>query len=178
MAVLDDLQWGQPLLLDLVEHVSEWSHGAPILLVVVARPELLEMRTSWGRKAALDHAVAGPAECGGDRRAGRESSGSSRAPASVFDRIRAAAEAQSTVRGGAARPLIDDGVLARDGDGWAASRDLASVAVPPTIQALLAARIDGLGAPERTILERGSVEGTVFHRDAVAQLAPTSSGKT
>ena len=68
--------------------------------------------------------------------------------------------------------LIDDGVLARDGDGWAASRDLASVAVPPTIQALLAARIDGLGAPERTILERGSVEGTVFHRDAVAQLAP------
>ena len=51
VAVLDDLQWGQPLLLDLVEHVSEWSHGAPILLVVVARPELLEMRTSWGAES-------------------------------------------------------------------------------------------------------------------------------
>ena len=46
------------------------------------------------------------------------------------------------------------------------------VAVPPTIQALLAARIDQLDPGERAVLERGSVEGRVFHRSAVEALAP------
>ncbi len=70
--------------------------------------------------------------------------------------------------------LIDEGALARTNGNWTASRDLASLAVPPTIQALLSARLDGLAGTDRAILERGSVEGTVFHRDAVAALAPES----
>ena len=74
--------------------------------------------------------------------------------------------------------LIDDGVLARDGDGWAASRDLASVAVPPTIQALLAARIDGLGSTRAHDPGARFGGGTVFHRDAVAQLAPDELRET
>jgi tetratricopeptide (TPR) repeat protein len=68
--------------------------------------------------------------------------------------------------------LIDDGFLVPEGDGWAALGDLRELALPPSIQALLAARLDGLGSEERTVIERASVEGKVFHRGAVMELAP------
>src|SRR6266540_4634810 len=59
----------------------------------------------------------------------------------------------------------------RDG-GRAATADLSSLRVPPTIQALLAARLDRLAVDERAVIERAAVEGKVFHRGAVAALAP------
>src|SRR5687768_18369519 len=68
--------------------------------------------------------------------------------------------------------LIDNGYLERSNGGWVAAAGLASVAVPPTIQALLAARLDRLPVFERAVIERGAVEGKVFHRGAVAELAP------
>ena len=48
MVVFDDIQWGEPTFLDLVEHVADWSRDAPILLLCLARPELLELRPGWG----------------------------------------------------------------------------------------------------------------------------------
>ena len=45
---LDDLQWAEPMLLDLLDHVAELSRGAPILLLCTARPELLDARPGWG----------------------------------------------------------------------------------------------------------------------------------
>jgi len=70
--------------------------------------------------------------------------------------------------------LIDDGLLVRENGRWAATGDLAAVPVPPTIQALLAARLDRLGDEERAVIERASVEGKVFHQGSVVQLAPES----
>ncbi len=67
--------------------------------------------------------------------------------------------------------LIDDGLLRFDGGTWRAVDDLADLTVPPTIQLLLAARIDRLDAEERAVMERGAVEGKVFHSGAVATLA-------
>ena len=67
--------------------------------------------------------------------------------------------------------LIDDGLLRLDGGTWRAVDDLAELTVPPTIQLLLAARLDRLDAEERAVIERGSVEGKVFHGGAVASLA-------
>ena len=46
--VLDDIQWAEPVFLDLIEHVSDWSRDAPIFLLCIARPELLELRPGWG----------------------------------------------------------------------------------------------------------------------------------
>ena len=70
--------------------------------------------------------------------------------------------------------LIDEGLL-RPRNGWLARRRrLSRVSLPPTIQALLAARLDRLGRDERAVLERGSVEGKVFHRGAVLELSPES----
>ena len=48
IVVIDDLHWAEPTLLDLVEHIADWSHEAPILLLAVARPEMLDARPHWG----------------------------------------------------------------------------------------------------------------------------------
>ena len=71
--------------------------------------------------------------------------------------------------------LIDDGALVADADGWTASRDLESIAVPPTIQALLSARLDRLAPDERAAAERASVVGRVFEQPAVVALTPPES---
>ena len=68
--------------------------------------------------------------------------------------------------------LVEDGHLVREGDSWRPARDLAAIHVPPTIAALLAARLDGLPADERQVAERASVVGRVFERVAVAELSP------
>ena len=67
--------------------------------------------------------------------------------------------------------LIDDGLLERDDDGWIATGDLSNLTVPPTIAALLQARLDRLPAEEQRVIERGSVEGRVFHWGSVTELS-------
>ena len=173
VVVLDDLQWAQPPLLDLVEHIADWTRDASILLIVLARPELLELRPAWGggkRSATSISLEPLDAEETGqliDNLLGRAD-----VPPTVFERIRTAAEGNPLFVEELLEMLIDEGALARTNGNWTARRDLAALAVPPTIQALLAARLDGLGGGERAVLEKGAVEGTVFHRDAVAALAP------
>ena len=77
--------------------------------------------------------------------------------------------------------LIDDGLLRREDGGWQPASDLADLTVPPTIQLLLAARLDRLEAEERAVIERGAVEGKVFHtgRDRLARArGPARTGPT
>jgi tetratricopeptide (TPR) repeat protein len=68
--------------------------------------------------------------------------------------------------------LIDDEVLRRENGQWVAPADLTDLAVPPSIQALIAARLDRLAGEERAVMERASVMGRVFYRGAVAELSP------
>jgi class 3 adenylate cyclase/tetratricopeptide (TPR) repeat protein len=173
VVVLEDLQWGQPLLLDLVDHIADWSRDAPILLVVLARQELLELRPAWGGgKRSATIISLEPLNAEETAQLIDNLLGQAQLPETIFDRIRSAAEGNPLFVEELLEMLIDEGALARTNGNWTASRDLASLAVPPTIQALLSARLDGLAGPDRAVLERGSVEGTVFHRDAVAALAP------
>ena len=72
------------------------------------------------------------------------------------------------------RMLIDDGLLTQYGDQWVPSADLAGVSIPPTISALLSARLDRLSDPERQVIERAAVEGKEFHRGAVFELLPAA----
>ena len=153
VVVLDDIQWGEETFLDLIEHVALLSSGAPILLLCMARPQLAERRASWPIAMRLEPLGENEvAELIPDRIAG-----------TMRDRIARAA-------GG--NPLFIGEMVAM--------ADLAKgeVAVPPTLQALLAARLDQLDAPERRVLERGAVEGEVFHRGAVQALAPEETHVT
>jgi class 3 adenylate cyclase len=143
---LDDIQWGEETFLDLVEATALLSAGAPILLLCMARPELLERRPGWQGVMRLEPLTADEA----DRLISDDVSGDLR------ERIARAA-------GG--NPLFISEMLAM-------ARERVDVEVPPTLKALLTARLDQLDGPERRVLERGSVEGELFHRGAVQALAP------
>jgi class 3 adenylate cyclase/tetratricopeptide (TPR) repeat protein len=155
VCLLDDLHWAEETLLDLVEHVADLSRDAPLLLLCIARPELLERRPSWGGgKLNATTVLLEPLDAAETEQLIAELGG---VGAGLRDRILQVAEGN---------PLFLEEMLAlvRDSGG-------AEVEVPPTIQALLAARLDQLDPAERSVLERGSVEGRTFHRGAVAALA-------
>ncbi|MGI8480347.1 MAG: BTAD domain-containing putative transcriptional regulator, partial [Gaiellaceae bacterium] len=172
VVVFDDIHWAESTFLDLVEHLADWSRGAPILLLCMARPELLEVRPSWaGGKLNATTVLLEPlsnGECmelvsnlvGGDDAAGR-----------LESRIAEAAEGNPLFVEEMVSMLIDDGLLVAEDGHWAVVGDLAAVPVPPTIHALLAARLDQLGNEERAVLEQAAVEGKLFHRGSVEQLS-------
>ncbi len=148
VVVFDDVHWGEQTFLDLIEHVALLSSGAPILLVCLARPELVERRPSWPVTLRIE--PLGRAEV--------EELIPQRLDAALRERIARAAGGNPLFVG----EMVSMADEARGGE----------VAVPPTLQALLAARLDQLDPPERSVLERGAVEGEVFHRGAVQALAP------
>jgi class 3 adenylate cyclase len=159
VVVWDDLHWAEEAFLDLIEQLADWSRDAPILLLCMARPELLERRPGWaGGKLRAATVLLEPL--------GREASNelledlAGELAAGLRERILGAAQGN---------PLfVEEMVAMVDAAGE-------EVAVPPTIQALLAARLDQLPPAERAALARGSVEGQVFHRSAVQALDPTDA---
>ena len=158
VAVLEDLHWAEPGFLDLVEHVADWSRDAPILLLCLARPELLERRSGWGGgKLNAATVLLEPL-------APEESD-------ELIDGLLDGSELDSELRGrirdaGGGNPLFVEEMLAMMREHGT------DLSIPLTIQTLLAARIDQLPRFEREALERGAVEGQVFHRGAVQALAP------
>jgi class 3 adenylate cyclase/tetratricopeptide (TPR) repeat protein len=171
--VLDDIHWGEPTFLDLIEHIADWTRDAPILLIVMARPDLLEKRPTWGGgKRWVTTMQLEPLSDIESEELVTSLLGRADLPAEFRTHISHAAEGNPLFVEELLAKLIDDGFLVQAGDGWAAPGDLRQLALPPTIQALLAARLDGLGSEERTVIERASVEGKVFHRGAVMELAP------
>jgi class 3 adenylate cyclase/tetratricopeptide (TPR) repeat protein len=155
VCLLDDLHWAEETMLDLVEHIADLSRDAPLLLLSMARPELLERRPSWGGgKWNATTVLLEPLDAAQTERLIAELGG---VDDDLLERILQAAEGN---------PLFLEEMVAlvRDSGG-------ADVEVPPTIQALLATRLDQLDPAERSVLERGSVEGRTFHRAAVAALA-------
>jgi class 3 adenylate cyclase/tetratricopeptide (TPR) repeat protein len=173
VVVVDDVHWAEPTLLDLLEHVADWSRDAPILLLCLGRPELLDGRPGWGGgKLNATSALLEPLT---DTEAGElieNLLGHARLPVGIRSRVVRAAGGNPLFVEEMLGMLIDDGLLIREDGQWRAAGDLDAIAVPPTIQALLSARLDRLGPGERAVLERASLEGTVFHTGAVAALSP------
>ena len=150
---LEDVHWAEPTFLDLFEYVAAWSRDAPILVLCLARPELLEVRPRWGGASlTLEPLTEHESETLLDELA-REWP----MPADARARIAEAAEGN---------PLFLEQMVAMLADGDP------SADVPPSIQALLAARLDRLEPRERSVLERAAVVGKEFWRSAVAELSP------
>ena len=154
---LDDLQWAEPMLFDLLDHVADLSRGAPILLLYTARPELLEERPGWGggklnaTTVLLEPLGVAESEALLDQ---------------LGDGLDAGARAR-VIAASEGNPLFLEEITTL-------ARERGIVEVPPTVQALLAARLERLAVEERELLERGAVEGEVFHRLAVRALAGES----
>ncbi len=175
--VFDDIHWGEPTFLDLIEHITDWAREAPILVLCLARPELLDERSGWGggkfNATTISLEPLSDDECGDliGNLLGRAA-----LPEEARDRILAAAEGTPLFVEEMLSMLIDDGSLAREGDRWVGTGALSDLRVPPTIQALLAARLDQLGGDERAAIQRAAVCGKQFHVGAVAALLDTGGG--
>jgi class 3 adenylate cyclase/tetratricopeptide (TPR) repeat protein len=150
--IVDDIHWAEPTLLDLLEHLLDWTRDAPLLLLCLARPELIDERPVWSRdsitletlsRADSDQLIAEAlvdSDVDGDTRT----------------RIREVAEGN---------PLFVEQLLAMLLEGGGPE------GVPPTIHALLAARLDALTDDELDVLERASVVGLEFEWEALAELS-------
>jgi class 3 adenylate cyclase/tetratricopeptide (TPR) repeat protein len=156
IVVFDDVHWAEPTLLDLIEYLAAFGQDAALLLLCTARPELFETRPAWtapkpnSALVALEPLASADSESLVDQL--RELSENAR------DRIVEAAEGN---------PLFVEQLVA-----YQAESGNGALEIPPTIQALLAARIDRLEPHERSVIERASVEGRIFHRGSVQVLLP------
>ena len=169
--VLDDLHWGQPMFLDLVEHLIEWVSDAPVLLLALARPELREVREALtSPRRASEVIELAPLDERQSEALVSGLLGGVRLPSELAQRILASSEGNPLFLGEMLRMLIDEGTLEREGDAWVTHGKLDSVDVPPTIHALLSARIERLDSDERSVVERAAVIGKEFYRGAVAEL--------
>ena len=159
VCVFDDIQWGEPAFLELVEQVAALSHDAPLMLCCIARSDLLERHPGWGGgKLAATTVVLEPLSADETDELIDNLAGDTPLGVPLQRRVREAAEGN---------PLFVEEMIAllRDAPGE-------DVSVPGTIGALLTARLDQLDPAERAVLQRGAVEGRIFHRGAVQALAP------
>ncbi|MFL5932345.1 MAG: BTAD domain-containing putative transcriptional regulator [Gaiellaceae bacterium] len=152
VAILDDLHWGEPLLLDLLEYLAGFSTGAPILILCLARDDLFETRPSWaaGEVVMLD-ALAEP-----EARELVHAIGDGEVDPPEEARI---------VRTAEGNPLFLEQLVAT-------RTECGAKHLPPNVQAVLTARVASLDHGERTVLEHASVEGRNFRWSVVAELLP------
>jgi class 3 adenylate cyclase len=146
VCVFDDIQWGEQTFLDLVEHLALLSTAAPILVLCLARPELPERRPEWPVALRLEPLPQADVD--------------ELIPETLTDDLR-----EKIIRASGGNPLFVTQMVAM------AAASEGEVVVPPTLQAVLAARLDQLDSEERSVLERGAVEGEIFHRGAVQALS-------
>ncbi len=172
--VIDDLHWAEPLLLDLIEHLVQWGVGVPLLVLVGARPELRDTRSSLATTGTLvaDVVTLGGLDAGAAMRLAANVIGAADLPAAVAAKVLAASEGNPLFVGELVRMLVHEGALKKEGDRWTTGTALAALEMPPTIHALLAARIERLRPEERSVLERAAVVGRHFSRSAIAELLP------
>jgi class 3 adenylate cyclase len=144
IVVFDDIQWGEETLLDLIEYAALLSSGASVLLLCLARNDLVERRPTWPVTLRLEPLTEADVQV--------------LLPAAISTEQRG-----EVIRASGGNPLFVTELLAMGAEG--------EVTVPPTLQALLAARLDQLEPAERAALECGAVEGEIFHRGAVQALS-------
>ncbi|HXZ57932.1 MAG TPA: AAA family ATPase [Gaiellaceae bacterium] len=158
--VFEDIHWAEEPLLELIEHLATWVREAPLLLVCLARPELLDLRPGWGggrlrataielealRRDESEQLVDALLEDGELTEQAREE---------LLDKT----EGNPLFVEETMRMLAEEGIQSVD-------------RIPDTLQALIAARIDRLPAPAKAILQRAAVIGRIFWEDAVLRLSP------
>ncbi len=159
--VFEDIHWAEEPLLELVEHLATWVRESPLLIICLARPELLDLRPGWGggrmRAAAVELEALRPHESEQLLEALLPQDG---LPAEARQDVLAKTEGNPLFVEETIRMLLESG------------GDYLPERIPGTLQALIAARIDHLPPEEKALLHRGAVIGRVFWRGALEHLAP------
>ena len=168
--LFEDLQWADSGLIDFIDHLLDWTKSLPIFVITLSRPELLERRPEWGAgrrnfvslaldplpetamRELLDGLVPG-------------------LPVSLAATIVARADGVPLYAVETVRMLLAEGKLREEAGAYRPIGDLNTIAIPETLAALIAARLDGLEAAERTVVQDAAVLGQSF---TVAGLAAVS----
>lgn len=174
--VLDDVQWADALLLDFVEHLSEWVRDAPVLMIALGRPELRESRPELVTVGGWvgDAIRLGGLEPGATTELAARVLGTDKLPTELLSRLPSSTGGNPLFVRELVAMLVHDGVLVAEADGWRLTIDADAIAVPPTIQALLASRLERINTADRRVLETASVIGTDFSPAAVSALSGAS----
>jgi class 3 adenylate cyclase/tetratricopeptide (TPR) repeat protein len=166
----EDMQWADDSLLDFIEYLLDSSRNSPILVVTLARPELHERRPTWGAArrnftslyleplsaAAMEELLTGLVPG---------------LPEEVRTQILERAEGIPLYAVETVRMLLDRGLLVREGSVYRPEGTIGALDVPETLHALIAARLDGLPADERRVLQDAAVLGKTFTKRALAALS-------
>jgi class 3 adenylate cyclase/tetratricopeptide (TPR) repeat protein len=166
----EDMQWADASLLDFVEYLLDWSRSHPLLVVTLARPDLLEKRPTWGagqRSFTSLYLEPLPPDAMEALLAGLVPG----LPETLREQILSRAEGVPLYAVETVRMLLDRGLLVQEGAAYRLAGPVESLEVPETLHALIAARLDDLSADERKLLEDGSVLGKSFTKEALSALS-------
>jgi tetratricopeptide (TPR) repeat protein len=168
--VFEDMQWADPSLLDFVEYLMEWSREHPLYMITLARPELLEKRPNWGAGSRSFNAIylEPLSEDSMEELLAGLVPG---LPLELRAQILARAEGVPLYAVETVRMLLDRGLLVQEGSVYRPVGQVETLEVPETLQALIAARLDGLSPEERRLLQDGAVFGKTFTRQALTAIA-------
>ena len=169
--VFEDVHWAEPGLLDAIENLAEWSR-APLLLLCLARPDFRELRSGWGSGAANSTAITlAPLTSAETRRLIAELLAVDDLPEEIRSSVVTRAEGNPLYIEEFLRMLMETGRIEQRGERWTAAASIATVEVPPTLQGLITARLDRVGADVKALLQRASLAGRLFSTDALTALA-------
>jgi len=167
--VFEDLQWADPALLDFIGYLLDWSRGHPLFVLTLARPDLTEKHPAWAG-AQRDFTSLALEPLGAEAMDALLAGLVPGLPEELRGRVRDRAEGVPLYAVETVRMLLDRGLVRAEGDGYVATAEVGSLEVPETLHALIAARLDDLGPPERRVLEDAAVLGKTFTRTGLAAL--------
>jgi class 3 adenylate cyclase/tetratricopeptide (TPR) repeat protein len=171
VVVFEDVQWAEPSLLDLIEHLAEWTR-APLLVICLARPDLLDVRPGWGGGKTNATAVTlEPLDYENTRALVGGLLDIPSPPTELIDDICPRADGNPLYVEEFLRTMIETARIARVEDQWLVTRGLPEMSTPATLQGLIAARLDRVPPPVKRALQQASVIGKRFSADALEAIA-------
>jgi predicted ATPase/class 3 adenylate cyclase len=174
--VFEDMQWADAGLVDFIEYLLEWSRKHPLFVVTLARPELLDRRQTWGAGKANFSSLSLeplPAQAMESLLSGLVPG----LPEELAGRILDRAEGVPLYAVETVRMLLDRGLLVKDGNTFRPTGPIDALEIPETLHALIAARLDGLTADERRVIQDGSVLGKTFTAEGLSALSGSSQAQ-
>src|SRR5947209_8211639 len=158
--VFEDIHWAEEPLLELIDHLAQWVRERSLLIICLARPELLDIRPTWGGGRVRATSIElEPLPRDESERLADALLADAELPPQVRARLLDTTEGNPLFVEESARMVLESGDGAFD-------------RIPDTLQALIAARIDRLPASEKLLLQRASVIGRVFWAGALSHLSP------
>ena len=166
--LFEDVQWADAGLLDFIEYLLDWSRNQPLYVFALARPEFAEKRATWAGKRGFTQLYLEPLPPAAmhELLTGLVPG----LPDDLRERVLDRAEGVPLYAVETVRMLLDRGLLVRDGAVYRPTGPIDQLEMPETLQALVAARLDGLEAAERQLVQDGAVLGKTFTKQGLTAL--------